>query len=70
MSPSDAEKKTFKTPFGNFYNTVMSFGLKNVGTTYQQAMAMIFHDMMHECMEDYVDDIIVKSRKPLVTWKI
>ena len=35
MAPRDAEKTTFKTPMGNFYYTMMSFGLKNAGATYQ-----------------------------------
>lgn len=25
-------------------------------------MVTIFHDLMHKCMEDYVDDILVKSK--------
>ncbi|CAL9011308.1 unnamed protein product [Prunus brigantina] len=29
MSPKDAEKTAFRTPYGNFYYTVMPFGLKN-----------------------------------------
>ena len=40
----------------------MSFGLKNVGATYQRAATTIFHDMMHRDVDVYVDDIIVKSR--------
>ena len=40
----------------------MPFGLKNAGATYQRTMTSIFHDMMHEEMEDYVDDIVVKSK--------
>ena len=48
---------------GNFYYTVMPFGLKNAGVTYQRAMAAIFHDMMHQELEDHVDDIVVKSKK-------
>ena len=43
----DAEKTTFRIPMGNFYYTVMPFGLKNAGATYQRAMMAIFHDMMH-----------------------
>ena len=35
MAPKDAEKTVFRTPMGNFYYTVMPFGLKNVGATYQ-----------------------------------
>ena len=34
MAPKDAEKTAFKTPIGNFYYTVMLFGLKNAGATY------------------------------------
>lgn len=41
----------------------MPFGLKNAGATYQRAMSAIFHDMMHDCVEDYVDDMVVKSKK-------
>jgi len=39
----------------------MPFGLKNAGATYQRAMTTIFHDYMHTCMEDYVDDLLAKS---------
>ena len=63
MAPKDAEKAAFRTPIGNFYYTVMPFGLKNAGATYQRAMTAIFHDMMHQELEDYVDDIVVKSKK-------
>ena len=35
MAPKDAEKTTFRTPVGNFYYTVMPFGLKIAGATYQ-----------------------------------
>uniref|UniRef100_A0A2N9FFM0 RNA-directed DNA polymerase n=1 Tax=Fagus sylvatica TaxID=28930 RepID=A0A2N9FFM0_FAGSY len=62
MSPKDAEKTAFRTPIGNFYYTVMPFGLKNAGATYQRTMTAIFHDMMHREIEDYVDDIVVKSK--------
>ena len=59
MAPKDAEKTAFRTPMSNFYYTVMPFGLKNAGATYQRAMTTIFHDMMHKELEDYVDDIVV-----------
>lgn len=63
MAPEDAKKTAFRTPKGNFYNKVMPFGLKNAGSTYQRAMTTIFQDMMHKEIEDYVDDIVVKSGK-------
>ena len=56
------KKNTFRTPMGNFYYTVISFGLKNAGATYQHTMTTIFHDMMHQWMEEHVDDIVVKSK--------
>ena len=63
MSTKDAEKTVFRTPIGNFYYTVMPFGLKNAGATYQRTMIAMFHDMMHKEIEDYVDDIVVKFKK-------
>ena len=63
IAPRDAEKIAFKTPIGNFYYIVMSFRLKNAGATYQRIMTAIFYDMMHQVLEDYVDDIVMKSKK-------
>ena len=63
MAPRDAEKIAFRTPIGNFYYTMMPFGLKNASVTYQRAMIAIFHDMVHQELEDYVNDIVVKSRR-------
>ena len=63
MAPKDAEKTAFRTPMGNFYYIVMPLGLKNASATHQRAMTAIFHDMMHQELEDYVDDIVDKSKK-------
>jgi len=62
MAPEDMEKTTFVTLWGAFCYKVMSFGLKNAGATYQWAMVALFHDMMHQEIEVYVDDIIAKSK--------
>jgi hypothetical protein len=62
MSPKDAEKTAFRTPIRNFYYTVMPFGLKNARATYQRTMTTMFHDMMHHEIEDYVNDVVVKSK--------
>ena len=37
--------------------------LKNAGVTCQRTMTAIFHDMMHQEIKDYVDDIVMKSRR-------
>lgn len=62
MSPYDMEKKTFITPWGTYYYKVMLFGLKNAGATYQRAMLTLFHEMIHEEIVVYMDDMISKSR--------
>jgi hypothetical protein len=40
---------------------VTTFGLRNSGATYQQAMNLIFHDLLGILMEVYVDDVVIKS---------
>lgn len=60
MDPLDTKMTTFRTPMGNFHYTIMSFSLKNVGSFYQCAMTAIFHDMVRDYLEDYVDNIVVK----------
>ena len=61
MAPEDMEKTTFITEWGVYCYRVMPFGLKNAGATYQRAATTILHDMMHNEVEVYVDDMIVKS---------
>ena len=53
MASEDTEKTAFRTPFRNFYYVVMPFGLKNASATYQRAMTAIFHNMIHDFLEDY-----------------
>ncbi|XP_026450673.1 uncharacterized protein LOC113350766 [Papaver somniferum] len=62
MFEHDAAKTAFRTLIGNFLYTVMPFGFKNTGATYQRSMKTIFHDVMHKQVEDYVDDVVVKSK--------
>ena len=40
----------------------MAFGLKNAGATYQRAMNYIFHELISEIAEIYIDDVVVKSK--------
>jgi hypothetical protein len=62
-----AEEDMFKTDFrcpsfiGLFEWVVMTFGLKNVGATYQRAMNLIFHDLLGIILKVYIDDVVVKS---------
>ena len=64
MDTTDALKTAFKTPFGNYFYKVMPFGLENASSTYQRTMTLIFGDMLHKQVEDYVDDLVVKAKNP------
>jgi hypothetical protein len=44
LAKEDEEKTIFITPFGAFYYTSMSFGLKNAGATYQRAIQTCLAD--------------------------
>jgi hypothetical protein len=63
MIEEDMSKMTFHCPgfIGLFEWVVMTFGLKNAGTTYQRAMKLIFHDLLGIILEVYINDVIVKS---------
>ena len=62
MYPDDEKYTSFRTPLGIYCYTVMPFGLKNAGATYQRAMNAIFCEHMRKIVECYIDDIAVKSR--------
>ena len=62
MAPKDMTKTTFTTKWGIYYYTAMPFGLKNASATYQRMAMALLHDMMHNKVEVYVDDMIVKSK--------
>ena len=40
----------------------MSVNLKNTGATYQRAMTIIFHNFLHNLVEFYVDDLVMKTK--------
>jgi hypothetical protein len=40
----------------------MSFGLKNVGPTYQRAIQKCFKKQLNKNVEAYMDDVVVKTR--------
>ncbi|XP_011627636.1 uncharacterized protein LOC105421549 [Amborella trichopoda] len=61
-APEDEESKTFRTTKKIYYYKLMLFRLKNVGSTYQRTMTIIFEDILHDVVEYYVDDLVVKSK--------
>ena len=62
LASDDHEKTAFVTPIGNYHYKVMSFGLKNVGSTYQKMMMRMFEPQLGKNIEVYIDDIVVKSK--------
>ena len=50
------------TPTGNYHCKVMSFGLKNAGSTYQRMMTRMFELQLGKSIKIYVDDMVVKSK--------
>ena len=57
----DQEKTSFVTSQGLFCYKVMSFGLKNIGATYQRLMNKMFAHQIRRNVQFYVDDMLVKS---------
>ena len=63
MHEIDQEKTSFVTSQGLFCYKVMPFSLKNVGTTYQRLMNMMFAQQIGRNFHVYVDDMLVKSQR-------
>ena len=62
LKEEDQIKTPFIMPFGTYYYTTMSFGLKNVGATYQRAIQRCLKDQIGHNVEAYIDDVVVKSK--------
>ena len=58
----DQKKTAFVTLTGNYHYKVMSFALKNAGSTYQRMMTRMFEPQLGKNIEIYIDDIVVKSK--------
>ena len=62
LALEDQEKMAFMTPTGNYHYKVTSFGLKNVGSTYQRMMTRMFEPQLGKSIEIYIDDMVMKSK--------
>ena len=61
MAVMDKIKTALITEWRTYCYKVMPFGLKNTEATYQRAATALFHNMMHNEVEVYVDDMMIKS---------
>nr|GEY25608.1 reverse transcriptase domain-containing protein [Tanacetum cinerariifolium] len=59
IDPKDQEKTTFTCPYRTFASKRMPFGLCNAPGTFQRCMMAIFHDMIEQTMEVFMDDFSV-----------
>ncbi|XP_026386824.1 uncharacterized protein LOC113282079 [Papaver somniferum] len=57
----DQENTAFVIYRGVYYYTVMPFGLKNAGATYQHLVDNMFKDLIGKTMGVYINDMVVKS---------
>ena len=62
LAVEDQEKTAFVTSIGNYHYKVMSFDLKNAGSTYLRMMTRMFKSLLGKNIEIYIDDIVVKSK--------
>jgi hypothetical protein len=62
MCIADQLATSFITPFGAYCYQTMPFGLKNEGATFQRCMQHDFGELIGCIIEEYVDDIVVKSK--------
>nr|GEU38074.1 reverse transcriptase domain-containing protein [Tanacetum cinerariifolium] len=59
IDPKDQENTTFTCPYGTFAYKRMPFGLCNAPDTFQRCIMAIFHDMIEQTMEVFMDDFLV-----------
>jgi hypothetical protein len=64
LKEEDQIKTIFVTLFRTYAYKTISFGLKNAGSTYQRAIQMCFADQLHQNVQAYVDDVVIKTRNP------
>ncbi|GJT93992.1 reverse transcriptase domain-containing protein [Tanacetum coccineum] len=55
----DQEKTTFTCPYGTFSYKRMPFGLCNAPATFQRCITAIFHELIKDSMEVFMDDFFV-----------
>jgi hypothetical protein len=55
----DQDKTSFTYPWGTYAYRVLPFGLCNDLATFQQEILGIFVDLIHDCVEVYMDEFTV-----------
>jgi hypothetical protein len=63
LKEEDQIKTSFISLFNVFCYTMMSFGLKSAGATYQWGIQQCLHTQLRRNVEAYVDDVVIKTRE-------
>ncbi|GJR57223.1 reverse transcriptase domain-containing protein [Tanacetum coccineum] len=61
VAPEDQEKTTFNCPYGTMAYKRMPFGLCNAPTTFQHCMMAIFHELIEDSMEIFMNDFSISG---------
>nr|GEX60981.1 putative reverse transcriptase domain-containing protein [Tanacetum cinerariifolium] len=59
IAPGDQEKTTFTYLYGTFSYRRMPFGLCNAPVTFQRCMTAVFHELIEDSMEVFMDEFLV-----------
>jgi hypothetical protein len=59
LSPEDQDKTNITCPWETFTYIVLHFGLCNSPATFQRVVLAIFYDLIHDCVEVYMDDFSI-----------
>ncbi|GKE38044.1 reverse transcriptase domain-containing protein, partial [Tanacetum coccineum] len=59
IAPEDQENTTFTCPYGTFAYKRIPFELCNAPATFQRCMMSIFHELIEDNMEVFMDDLCV-----------
>ena len=62
ISPEDAPKTAFTTPFGHYQWKVMSFGLCNAPAIFQETMNKVLSKLLRKGALVYMDDILIYAK--------
>ncbi|GJS99997.1 reverse transcriptase domain-containing protein [Tanacetum coccineum] len=62
IAPEDQEKTTFTCPYGTFAYKRMPFRLCNAPANFQRCMTAIFHELIEDRVEVFMDDFSIFGR--------
>ncbi|GJZ35641.1 hypothetical protein Tco_0581458, partial [Tanacetum coccineum] len=59
IAPEDQDKTTFACPYGTFAYRRMPFELCNASSTFQRCLTAIFHELIEDSMDVFMEDFSV-----------